>query len=97
MSTDIGGGEDGQTGDISHGDTAGRDIYQGANADLLIDLVRRQIDKDSQYRMLDLNAREMRQNMLDKQIDDILSELRLQRILLIVGLMAIIIIIALAL
>lgn len=70
-------------GDTSLGDVAGGDIYHGARADDLVALLRYQIDKDSQYRMLDLKAREVRQEQTDHQNATIRAELRLQRVLLI--------------
>lgn len=86
-----------QAGDTSFGDVAGRDIYHGAAAGDLVDLVKRQIDKDSQYRMLDLNARELRQAQLDRQLADIAAELRMQRWLIVAGLLVIIVVIVIAL
>lgn len=74
-----------QLGDVSMGDVAGGDIYQyqGARADSLVELLRYQIDKDSQYRLLDLNARELRQKQTDHQNAVFRAELRVQRVLLI--------------
>lgn len=80
-----------QLGDASFGQVAGRDIYQGAQADNLVNLLRYQIDKDSQYRMLDLKAREIRQQQVDQQHKAIMDELLLQRWTLIIGLLLIIV------
>jgi hypothetical protein len=82
--------EGAQLGDARLGDVAGGDIYQGARADGLVELLRYQIDKDSQYRLLDLKAREIRQEELDKQMAAIMAELRIQRIFIIIGLVIII-------
>lgn len=82
--------EGAQLGDARLGDVAGGDIYQGAHADGLVELLRYQIDKDSQYRLLDLKAREIRQDELDKQMAAIMAELRIQRIFIIIGLVIII-------
>lgn len=72
-----------QLGDAAIGEVAGRDIYLGARADSLVELLRYQIDKESQYRMLDLNARELRQKQTDRQAAALRTELRVQRVLLI--------------
>lgn len=86
-----------QLGDSTFGDSAGGDIYKGADSDSLIELLKYQIDKDSQFRMLDFNVREARQNQVDMQHTELLSELRMQRWLLISGLLLIILVLVLAL
>ena len=90
-------GQGAQTGDISIRDTAAGNIYQGANADNIVDLLKYQIDKESQYRMLDLNVREVRQQLVDKELKAIHTELRNLRIVLIVGLVALVVLMALLL
>jgi hypothetical protein len=84
------GFEGAQLGDTSVGDVAGGHIYQGANADSLVDLLRYIIDKDSQYRLLDLKAREVRQAEVDRYHTAIMAELRLQRLILITGIIILI-------
>lgn len=84
-----------QLGDAQIGDIAGAVIYKGASADTLVDLLRYQIDKESQYRILDLKVREIRQEQTDKHHAAVLAELRHQRWILIVGLILIIVGVAL--
>lgn len=86
-----------QLGDATFGDSAAGNIYQGANADSLVELLKYQIDKDSQFRMLDLNVREARQNQVDKQHTEVVGELRMQRWILISGLVLVILVLVLAL
>lgn len=85
-----------QLGDTSLGDVAAN-IYHGADADSLIDLLRYQIDKESQFRMLDVRVREVRQEQLDEQHSELVAELRMQRWILISGLILVILVLVLAL
>ena len=86
-----------QLGDAKLGDLAGGSIYHGADADSLVDLLRYQIDKDIQFRMLDVRVREVRQEQLDKQHSELVAELRMQRWILISGLILVILVLLLAL
>ncbi len=85
-----------QLGDTSLGDVAAN-IYHGADADSLVDLLRYQIDKESQFRMLDVEVREIRQTQVDQKHDELVAELRMQRWILISGLILVILVLFLAL
>jgi hypothetical protein len=87
---DLGGA---QLGDAQLGDVAGRDIYNGAAANDLVELLKHQIDKDSQFRMLDLKVREVRQEQVDRQHTELLAELRRTRLLVILGLVIVILVV----
>lgn len=86
-----------QLGDTSLGDLAGGSIYHGADAESLVELLKYQIDKDSQFRMLDVQVREVRQGQLDDQHSELVAELRMQRWILISGLILVILVLFLAL
>jgi hypothetical protein len=67
----------GQSGDL--GEIAGGNIYHGLPADLVVQMLAREIDKDSTYRQLDGAAREIRQRETDAAMDRLYRELRLIR------------------
>lgn len=86
-------GRESQTGDVTIGTAAGRDVYAGVPAGELLAIIARESDKEAQYRQLDYSAREIRQAQLDRQLADLASELRLQRYMLICGLVAILVVV----
>lgn len=75
MSNQI-GGDSSQSGDTHIRDTAGGNITYGASAELLISLIERQIDKDSQFRMLLINA-------LEAQHRTVIHDLRVLRLIIV--------------
>lgn len=75
MSNEI-GGKGAQTGDIHVRDTAGGDITYGAEAELLVSLLERQIDKEAQFRLLLITA-------LERQHERVLSDLRILRLIIV--------------
>lgn len=67
----------GQAGDL--GDIAGHNIYHGLHPDAVVQMLARELDKESQYRKLDGEVREIRQHETDAAMDRLYRELWLIR------------------
>lgn len=68
-------GQHNQAGDVSAGDVAGRDLYQGVPSEQIMTLLARFLDKEPQRAALEHAAREKRDERLDRQLDRIVDAL----------------------
>lgn len=73
-------GDNSQSGDINARDTVGGNVtYQGASGELLVQLVKLQIDKEAQFRMLMVNALEAERDRNQERHDIVMRALRFNR------------------
>lgn len=83
------GGDRAQTGDITTGHTAGRDIEIGINPEMLLKLLETQIETESKMRILLISAIEKQQAQISREI----RELRIVLIMVAVAFLVLIVVI----
>lgn len=71
------GGDSAQTGDITTGHTAGRDIDIGVSDEVLLKLLQTQIETESKMRILLIDAIDKQHEHLSDEIERIQRELRI--------------------